>query len=71
MKTTIWTYVIDNGDGSYSVALFATQEEAEEYMRIENENHYATESLSSHVLELDEKGILQNPDTNELWSEDV
>lgn len=55
MKITLYTYVLDCGDGSYSVKYFKTQEEREVFlMKEEDSTGYYTDSEGTLEIEVDE-----------------
>lgn len=71
MKAHIWLLSTDNGDGSCSVSMFATEEQARVYMA-GYDNDFDTQTqednLSCRDLEFNDEGILLNPDTYEDFS---
>lgn len=58
-KFTVWTYVVDGGDGSSSVRFFQTEEQAEKALAHEERiMGYGTDSIQEHELEFDAHGEL-------------
>lgn len=61
MKTKIWTYSENLGDGSVSVRFFNSEEDAEAYA--ENDHERSCDDIECHVLVFDDDGKLLNPST--------
>lgn len=66
MKTKVWIYLENYGDGSAFPKFFATKEQAEAYAAAapEYEDRFC-DDISSQELEFDENGVLLNPDFRE------
>ena len=61
MKTKIWTYSENLGDGSVTVRFFNSEEDAEAYAELDNERN--CDDIQEHVLVFDNNGKLLNPST--------
>lgn len=64
MKTRVWIYMQNNGDGSSSPIFFRSEENAEKYAS----NHYERncDDIDWHDLEFDENGLLLNGSDDEI-----
>ena len=61
MKTKIWTYSENLGDGSVTVRFFNSEEDAEAYAELDDERN--CDDIQEHVLVFDNNGKLLNPST--------
>ena len=56
MKTRIWIYIKNLGDGSASIRFFSSKEEAEKYA--ENDDERFCDDINEYILDFDSNGEL-------------